>query len=156
VPRAQQLKMAYEAVEAPILALMPIKPADASRYGVPVVEEDEGGGRLRIRGLVEKPKPDEAPSAYAAIGGYVITPGIIEELEETTRRWYQYREGEVYLTDALHSFATNNPVYGQVITGTWWDTGSPINYLKAQFAAALAHREYGPELRQFLTTLPED
>jgi UTP--glucose-1-phosphate uridylyltransferase len=148
VPRAKQLKDAYEATQAPVLALMPMAVEDASRYGVPVVEEDLGGGRLRISGLVEKPSPEEAPSRYAAIGGYVVTPGVVEELAAATRRWHEKPEGEIYLTDALHRHAAGNPVYGQVIDGTWWDTGSPLAYLQAQFAAALADPAYGPELRR--------
>ncbi|MEO3791738.1 UTP--glucose-1-phosphate uridylyltransferase [Nonomuraea sp. B10E15] len=148
VPRAQQLKAAYEATRAPVLALMPMGLEDAPRYGVPVVKEDLGGGRLLISGLVEKPTPDRAPSRYAAIGGYVITPGVIDELEARTRAWHQHPEGEIYLTDALHDHALTRPVYGQVIDGTWWDTGSPLNYLRAQFAVALAHPVHGPELRQ--------
>jgi UTP--glucose-1-phosphate uridylyltransferase len=148
VPRAKQLKDAYEATQAPVLALMPMAVEDASRYGVPVVEEDLGGGRLRISGLVEKPSAEEAPSRYAAIGGYVVTPGVVEELAAATRRWHEKPEGEIYLTDALHRHAAGNPVYGQVIDGTWWDTGSPLAYLQAQFAAALADPAYGPELRR--------
>jgi UTP--glucose-1-phosphate uridylyltransferase len=148
VPRAQQLRVAYEATGAPVLALMPMTRADASRYGVPIVEEDIGNGRLRISGLVEKPEPKDAPSLYAAVGGYVITPGIVAELEEQTRRWHENPEGEIYLSDALHNYARSNPVYGQVIEGTWYDTGSPQAYLEAQFAAALAHPEYGPALRK--------
>ncbi|MFF3671612.1 UTP--glucose-1-phosphate uridylyltransferase [Microtetraspora malaysiensis] len=150
IPRARQLKAAYEAVDAPVLALMPMDLADAPRYGVPVVKDDLGGGRLHITGLVEKPSPEDAPSPYAAIGGYVITPGIIAELEEQTRRWYADPRGEIYLSDALHAYATRHPVYGQVIDGTWYDTGSPLAYLKAQFAAVLSDREYGPELRRFV------
>ncbi|MBB5784768.1 UTP--glucose-1-phosphate uridylyltransferase [Nonomuraea jabiensis] len=148
VPRAKQLKAAYDATQAPVLALMPMAVEDASRYGVPIVKEDLGGGRLLISGLVEKPSPEQAPSRYAAIGGYVVTPGVIEELHEQTRRWHENPQGEIYLTDALHRHAADHPVYGQVIDGTWWDTGSPLNYLKAQFAAALAHPRFGPELRK--------
>ncbi|QUW85515.1 UTP--glucose-1-phosphate uridylyltransferase (plasmid) [Streptomyces mirabilis] len=148
VPRAQQLKTAYEATGAPVLALMPMDPADSFRYGVPIVKEDLGGGCLRVSGLVEKPEPQDAPSPYAAIGGYVITPGVVAELEEQTRRWYQKPEGEIYLSDALHAHAIANPLYGQVIAGTWYDTGSPQTYLEAQFAHALTHREYGSALRR--------
>ncbi len=148
VPRARQLKAAYEATGAPVLALMPMEVEDASRYGVPIVEEDLGGGRLRVSGLVEKPRPEEAPSRYAAIGGYVVTPGVVAELEAATHRWYEDPQGEIYLTDALHRHAATHPVYGQVIDGTWYDTGSPLNYLRAQFAAALADPVHGPELRK--------
>ncbi|GAA4199298.1 UTP--glucose-1-phosphate uridylyltransferase [Actinocatenispora rupis] len=148
VPRAQQLVSAYEATNCPVLALMPMAPADSTRYGVPEVREDHGDGLLRIGALVEKPAPEDAPSAYAAIGGYVITPGIIEELAVQTERWYEHRTGEIYLTDAINAYAATHPVYGKVIEGQWYDTGNPLAYLTAQFAAALADPEYGPHLRR--------
>jgi UTP--glucose-1-phosphate uridylyltransferase len=153
VPRAQQLIRAYEATNCPVLALMPMKPEQSQRYGVPVVKEDFGDGLLRITGLVEKPKPQDAPSAYAAIGGYVVTPGIIDELREQTKCWYERRTGEIYLTDALNMYAGTRAVYGQVIQGKWYDTGNPLAYLTAQFAAALADPEYGPHLRRLAQEL---
>ncbi|AXI81496.1 UTP--glucose-1-phosphate uridylyltransferase [Peterkaempfera bronchialis] len=153
VPRAQQLIKAYEATSCPVLALLPMNPADSHRYGVPVVKEDLDDGLLRITGLVEKPKPEDAPSAFAAIGGYVITPGIIDELREQTRRWYEHRTGEVYLTDAINAYAGSRAVYGQVIQGRWYDTGNPADYLVAQFAHALTHPEYGPILRRLARDL---
>jgi UTP--glucose-1-phosphate uridylyltransferase len=147
VPRAQQLIDAYNKTDAPVLALMPMDPGDSKRYGVPVVQQAVDEGLMRISGLVEKPKPEDAPSSYAAIGGYVVTPGIIEELRKQVAQWYSHRTGEVYLTDAINVFAAANPVYGQVIRGRWYDTGNPGDYLIAQFASALAHPEYGPLLR---------
>lgn len=149
VPRAQQLIRAYEQTSSPVLALMPMAPEQSYRYGVPIVKEDLADGLLRITGIVEKPRPVEAPSGYAAIGGYVITPGVIDELREQTKRWYEGSQtGEIYLTDAINSYARDHAVYGQVIQGHWYDTGNPADYLVAQFAFALAHPEYGPALRQ--------
>ena len=149
VPRAQQLIRAYEQTSSPVLALMPMDPEQSRRYGVPVVKEDLDGGLLRITGIVEKPEPSEAPSGYAAIGGYVITPGVVDELREQTKRWYeQTHTGEIYLTDAINAYAEGRAVYGQVIKGHWCDTGNPADYLVAQFAFALAHPEYGPVLRR--------
>jgi UTP--glucose-1-phosphate uridylyltransferase len=153
VPRAQQLIRAYEVTNCPVLALMPMNPSDSHRYGVPVVKEDLDDGLLRITGLVEKPKPADAPSAFAAIGGYVITPGIIDELREQTKHWYERREGEIYLTDAINAYAASRAVYGQVIQGRWYDTGNPADYLVAQMAFALAHPEYGPVLRRLAREL---
>ncbi|WP_416969530.1 UTP--glucose-1-phosphate uridylyltransferase [Streptomyces sp. 4F14] len=153
VPRAQQLIRAYEQTGCPVLALLPMDPKDSQRYGVPIVKEDLGEGQLRITGLVEKPKPKDAPSSYAAIGGYVITPGIVDELREQTRRWHEHRTGEIYLTDAINAYAATRAVYGQVIQGEWYDTGNPADYLVAQMAHALAHPEYGPVLRNLVRTL---
>jgi len=156
VPRAQQLIRAYELTGCPVLALLPMDPGDSQRYGVPIVKEDLGGGTLRITGLVEKPLPADAPSSYAAIGGYVVTPGIIDELREQTRRWYEHRTGEVYLTDAINAYAATRAVYGQVIQGRWYDTGNPADYLVAQMASALAHPECGPVLRGLVAGLDAD
>ena len=147
VPRAQQLLHAYNVTGCPVLALMPMDRSQSQRYGVPLVHEDLGDGLLRVSGLLEKPKPADAPSDYAAIGGYVITPGIIAELREATARWAKHRSGEIYLTDAINAYARTRAVYGQVIAGRWYDTGNPADYLVAQFAHALAHPEYGPVLR---------
>lgn len=155
VPRAQQLIRAYEQTGCPVLALMPMDPADSERYGVPIVREDLGDGQLRITGLVEKPEP-AAPSSYAAIGGYVVTPGIIDELRVQTCRWYEHRTGEVYLTDAINAYASTRAVYGQVIKGRWHDTGNPADYLVAQMAFALAHPECGPVLRGLVAGLDVD
>lgn len=149
-PRAQQLISAYDKTGCPVLALMPMAAEDSRRYGVPLIQEDLGDGLMRINGLVEKPKPEDAPSQYAAIGGYVITPGIIDELREQTARWHEHRTGEVYLTDAINAYAAQRAVYGQVIQGRWYDTGNPGDYLVAQLASALAHPEYGPLLRSFV------
>jgi UTP--glucose-1-phosphate uridylyltransferase len=156
VPRAQQLIRAYEATNCPVLALVPMDPAESTRYGVPLVKEDFDDGLLRITGLVEKPKPEDAPSGYAAIGGYVISPGIIDELREQTNRWYEHRTGEVYLTDAINVYAANRAVYGQVIQGRWYDTGNPADYLVAQFASALANPQYGPVLRKLALELDDN
>jgi UTP--glucose-1-phosphate uridylyltransferase len=150
VPRAQQLVSAFEMTGCPVLALLPMAPEDSQRYGVPVVQEDLGQGLLRITGLVEKPKPQDAPSAFAAIGGYVVTADVIAELQAQTDRWYEHRSGEIYLTDAINAYAADQPAYGQVIQGTWYDTGNPGDYLVAQFASALAHPEYGPLLRRLV------
>ncbi|OBG18575.1 nucleotidyltransferase [Mycolicibacterium celeriflavum] len=154
VPRAQQLIRAYEQTASPVLALMPMAPENSRRYGVPIIKEDLDGGLLRVTGIVEKPQPQEAPSEYAAIGGYVITPGVVDELREQTKRWYeQTHTGEIYLTDAINTYAKDHAVYGQVIQGHWCDTGNPSDYLVAQFAFALTHPEYGPVLRKLAAQL---
>jgi len=150
VPRSQQLVNAYAATGAPVLALMPMEPQDSSRYGVPAVTEYLDGGLMRLSTLVEKPKPADAASAFAAVGGYVLTGGIIDEIATLTERWYTHRTGEIYLTDAINAFAREHAVYGQVIQGRWYDTGNPADYLSAQFAAAMADADQAAQLRKLI------
>lgn len=150
VPRARQLVQAYERTGCPVVALLPMAPEESQSYGVPVVTEELGDGLLRITDLIEKPKPADAPSSYAAIGGYVITAGVIDELREQTARWHEHPRGEIVLTDAIGAHARQHPVYGQVVTGHWYDTGNPESYLVAQVTAGLAHPQHGPRLRQLL------
>ncbi|WP_019972995.1 hypothetical protein [Mycobacterium sp. 141] len=80
-----------------------------------------------------------------------MTPGIIDVLREQVRRWYDDRSGEIYLTDAINSYAGTRAVYGQVLTGAWYDTGNHTDYLIAQFASAITDPEHGPALRKFLS-----
>jgi len=148
-PRARQLVHAYESTQCPVLALMPVEPADSRRYGMPVVEEDLGDGLLRITGVVDKPEPADAPSAYGVIGGYVVTPAVVDELREQTRRRRGNPRGETCLADAVNAYAADRAVYGQLVRGRSYDTGNPADYLVAQLAVALAHPEHGPVLRRF-------
>jgi UTP--glucose-1-phosphate uridylyltransferase len=154
VPRSLQLIRAYAATEAPVIALMPMTPEDSSRYGVPTVTQHLDDGLMRISGLVEKPKPADAPSEYAAIGGYVLTTGIIDALHTLTEQWYTRQTGEIYLTDAINAYAKDHAVYGQVIQGQWYDTGNPLDYAIAQFAAALAVPDFAPHLRRLAADTP--
>ena len=150
VPRAQQLIRAYEQTSCLVSALMPMAPEHSQRYGVPIVKEDLDDGLLRITGLVEKPKPQDAPSSYAAIGGYVVTPGVVDELREQTKRWYdpQDRRGLPQRCDQRLRERPSRLRAGH--SGQLDDTGNPADYLVAQFASALAHPGYRPVLRRLV------
>lgn len=152
-PRAQQLIEAYQATKAPVIALTPIEPQSAPDYGVPVLEKQTGEGRFLISGLVEKPAVHEAPSSFGAIGGYVLTPGVVDEIRGAVETWSRHSEGEIYLTDALHRHAAKSPVYGQVMNGTWLDTGSMLSYFKAQLTYMTSHPTYGDEVRDLALRL---
>jgi UTP--glucose-1-phosphate uridylyltransferase len=79
-----------------------------------------------------------------------VTPGVVDELREQTKRWYGHKTGEVCLSDAINPYAKGRAVYGQVIQGNWCDTGNPADYLVAQFASALAHPGFRPVLRRLV------
>lgn len=144
-PRAVQLIEAYEKLQAPVISLIPIEPERASSYGVPAISEEREGGIMKIDHIVEKPK-GEAPSSYASIGGYILTPDIIKLLEAERPD----HTGEVYLSAAIDKLARQGEVYGKVLEGTWHDTGNKQKYLECIVDMALANDELGPQFRGYL------
>lgn len=121
-----------------------------SSYGVFDVEEaadDDHPDVLRLRGMVEKPAPADAPSNYAAAGRYVLDRKIFDAL----RRIEPGAGGELQLTDAIALLiADGEPVHVVIHRGVRHDLGNPGGYLKAAVDLALARDDYGPELREWL------
>ena len=130
---------------APVLALMEVAPADISAYGCAAVEPD-AGPVVRVRSLVEKPDPADAPSNLAVIGRYVLTPDVFEALDRTPPG----RGGEIQLTDALGLLMEGRPVYGYVFERGRYDTGNKLDYLRATVELALEREDLGPPLLEFL------
>ena len=133
-----------------VVALMEVDPEQISAYGCADVSSTEVDGSLRIRGLVEKPEPIQAPSNLAIIGRYVLHPRIFEVLEQTLPG----RGGEIQLTDALQTLAVSegegSGVYGVIFRGRRFDTGDKLSYLKAVMTVALERGDTGPGLRDWL------
>ena len=134
-----------------VVALMEVPREAISAYGAAAIEAVEGeDGFVKITGLVEKPVADEAPSNYAVIGRYVLSPKVFEVLENTAPG----RGGEIQLTDALQTLAQGEGegegVYGVVFSGRRFDTGDKLSYLKANVILAAERPEFGDDLRAWL------
>lgn len=134
-----------------VVALMEVPREAISAYGAAAIEAVEGeDGFVKITGLVEKPAADEAPSNYAVIGRYVLSPKVFEVLENTAPG----RGGEIQLTDALQTLAQGEgegeSVYGVVFSGRRFDTGDKLSYLKANVILAAERPEFGDDLRAWL------
>jgi UTP--glucose-1-phosphate uridylyltransferase len=124
-------------------------PADQTRqYGIIDGEAAEGGLR-RLRGIVEKPQPEDAPSNLGVVGRYVLTPRIFELLEETRAG----AGGEIQLTDAIARLLLEEPVYGYEFEGRRFDCGSKLGYLEATIHYGLKHPELGDDFRAHLKSL---
>ncbi len=134
-----------------VVALMEVPPDRTHLYGCADVRPTAAGDALRITGLVEKPAPSEAPSSYAVIGRYVLSPEIFGLLRSTEPG----RGGEIQLTDALDEQASHSsgPVHGVVFTGRRYDTGDRLSYLKATVRLACERDDLGPEFRAWLGEL---
>jgi UTP--glucose-1-phosphate uridylyltransferase len=152
-PCIGQLIEAYEQTHASVVAVMEVPREDTGRYGVVDVEPTEAGildGRLhRIRGVVEKPDPGRAPSTFAIIGRYVLTPKIFEKLEQTPRG----AGGEIQLTDAIQTLIEDQAVYAYAFEGVRYDAGTTMGWLKASVELALQRPDVGPEFRRYLSGL---
>jgi UTP--glucose-1-phosphate uridylyltransferase len=133
-----------------VLCAIEVGPEDISAYGVFDVEPIRSGDNpdvLKVKGMVEKPKADDAPSMYAAAGRYVLDRAIFEAL----RRINRGAGGEVQLTDAIALLIKEgHPVHVVVHHGSRHDLGNPGGYLKAAVDFALDRDDYGPDLRRWL------
>ena len=136
----------HERRGASIVALMEVDPAMIHMYGAAAVEPTDDPDVVRVTGLVEKPKTEEAPSNLAIIGRYVLTPHVFDVLEHTAPG----KGGEIQLTDALQELAADTEtggVYGVVFRGRRYDTGDRVDYIKAIVQLAMDREDLGLELR---------
>ncbi len=136
----------HERTGAAIVALMEVDPSQIHLYGAAAVEETDRDGIVKVTGLVEKPKAEDAPSNLAIIGRYVLSPSVFEILERTEPG----KGGEIQLTDALQELAADPAgpgVYGVVFRGRRYDTGDRVDYIKAIVQLAADRDDLGPELR---------
>jgi UTP--glucose-1-phosphate uridylyltransferase len=133
-----------------VLCAIEVAPEEISAYGVfdvePVPDEDNPDV-LRVKGMVEKPKAEDAPSMYAAAGRYVLDRAIFDAL----RRIERGAGGEMQLTDGIALLIKEgHPVHVVVHHGSRHDLGNPGGYLKAAVDFALDRDDYGPDLRRWL------
>lgn len=133
-----------------VLCAIEVAPEEISAYGVfdvEVVPDAVNPNVLRVKGMVEKPKAEDAPSQYAAAGRYVLDRAIFDAL----RRVSPGAGGEIQLTDAIALLIDDgHPVHVVVHRGSRHDLGNPGGYLKAAVDFALERDDYGPELRRWL------
>ncbi|MBK4347150.1 UTP--glucose-1-phosphate uridylyltransferase GalU [Lacisediminihabitans changchengi] len=135
---------------ASIVALLEVDPSVVHMYGVATVEKTDDDDVVKVTGLVEKPKREDAPSNYAIIGRYVLQPQVFDILAHTPPG----KGGEIQLTDALQTLAANESlaggVYGVVFRGRRYDTGDRLDYIKAIVQLAVDREDLGPDLRPWL------
>ncbi len=147
-PAARQLIDVFEAQGGSVLAVEEVPHGEVESYGI-VEGEPVGEGVYRVKSLVEKPKPDEAPSNLAIVGRYVLTPEIFGVLEQTPPG----KAGEIQITDGLSRLLRRQPMFAYRFQGQRYDTGRPLGLLKASVELALQRPDIGPELRGYLRGL---
>jgi UTP--glucose-1-phosphate uridylyltransferase len=148
VPCLRQLMDAHEKYGGSIIAVERVEQERTQHYGV-IDAVPEEGNVFRIQDLVEKPRPEEAPSNLAIIGRYILAPEIFDELEQTRAD----AGGEIQLTNALRSLRSKQPLYAVEFEGTRFDTGDKLGFLKATVAFALKRDDLGGKFRDYLASL---
>jgi UTP--glucose-1-phosphate uridylyltransferase len=131
-----------------VIALQRVPEQEAHLYGI--IRGKEVGKRVyKIRELVEKPPPGQAPSNLAVIGRYILPPEMFSLIESTPPG----KGGEIQLTDALQELARRMPLYGYEFMGDRYDAGDKVGYLQANLAFALKRPEMAEKLREFIANI---
>ena len=148
-PCLQQMVEAYAETGGNMVATMEVAPEKAGAYGVLDVAEDMGA-IVRAKGMVEKPKPEDAPSNLAVIGRYILSPNVLNNLNKMK----QGAGGEIQLTDAIaQEIGGEESVYGYRFRGQRYDCGSKAGFLQATVAFGLARPDLQGEFGAYLHDL---
>lgn len=140
-PVLSQLEAVRKKYHATVLCVEKVAESETSRYGIVDAEEVEPGV-YRVKGLVEKPKREDAPSNLAIMGRYLLSPAIFPHLKNLKRG----AGGEYQLTDAISSLLSEEPVYAALYSGKRLDCGVKEGWIKATVVKALED----PELREIV------
>jgi UTP--glucose-1-phosphate uridylyltransferase len=147
-PCLQQMVEAYEETGGNMVAAMEVPKNKTSNYGILDVKEDMGA-MVSVKGMVEKPKVEDAPSNLAVIGRYILDPKVLKNLNKLKTD----AGGEIQLTDAIAQEIDATGVYGYRFNGQRFDCGSKAGFLQATVAFGLARDDLKDDLRSFLDSV---
>jgi len=138
----KQMVDSYNNLGGNIVASMSVSQQDTQKYGI-ITPGRSFGPHVEVKGLVEKPKPEEAPSRQAVVGRYILQPEVMVELAKTEAG----AGNEIQLTDAMAKMINNQPFHALEFSGTRYDCGSPNGWLMANIALGLKKPEVREEIR---------
>jgi UTP--glucose-1-phosphate uridylyltransferase len=144
----QQMTEVFEKYQAPMVATMQVEGEAISRFGVIDAEEVETNV-YRIKDMVEKPAPADAPSDLAIIGRYIFTPDIFGAIERTKPG----AGGEIQITDAMRILLKERPFYAVKLKGRRHDAGDKLGFLIATVEYALKRKDLGDDFKEYLRSL---
>ena len=136
--------------KASVIAVQEVPHEQISSYGIIAIKKQITPNLFQISNLVEKPQAKDAPSNLAIIGRYILSPKVMDSLEELLPN----TEGELQLTDAIaHMLRNGEKVFALKIQGTRHDVGNPIGWLKAVIDYGLQNPEYEKNIRAYLAEI---
>ncbi len=140
-----QMTALYEQHQCSLVGVQNVAPNETGAYGI-VATVPQADRLHRVTRIVEKPKPEAAPSTLAVVGRYVLTPQIFHHLKQIERG----AGGEIQLTDAIQALLDEEAVLAYEFEGKRYDCGSKAGYVEATVEYALKHPEIGQEIAQYL------
>ena len=140
---------AYDRHGCSVIAVKPFPLEQISAYGCIAPGETTDDGLIELKGIVEKPHPDEAPSNYAVMGRYLFTPRIFAMIDQTEPG----KGGEIQLTDAIAKLIAEEPVYAVPFEHGRYDIGNKLDFLRATVELAAARPDLGDAFRTYLREL---
>jgi UTP--glucose-1-phosphate uridylyltransferase len=147
-PVLKQMVDLYAHYHSSVIGVQDVPREETLQYGIVDAKELERG-IYKMSSIVEKPKPEEAPSTLGVVGRYILTPRIFKHLEKVQAG----AGGEIQLTDGIASLLQQEQVLAYKYSGTRYDCGSKIGYLKATVQFALKHPEVNVDFRAYLSSL---
>jgi UTP--glucose-1-phosphate uridylyltransferase len=150
-PCIGQLIDVYNKYEASVLGVQQVKEENVSKYGI--IEGDLVEDRTyAVKGMIEKPSIDEAPTNVAILGRYVLTPEIFDVLENTEKG----KGGEIQLTDGILKLGENQKIYAYDFVGRRYDAGNKLGFMEASVEYALRHDAIKDDFKAYLKVLVEE
>jgi UTP--glucose-1-phosphate uridylyltransferase len=143
-----QMVEAYHKVGGNIVCVEEVPREKTASYGI-IAPGASDGPLTEVKGLVEKPRPEEAPSTLSIIGRYILQPEVLETLGRHERG----AGGEIQLTDAMAALIGRQPFHGLRVDAVRYDCGDKAGFVTANVALALEREDIGPKLRDFLAEL---
>jgi UTP--glucose-1-phosphate uridylyltransferase len=143
-----QMVSLYNEKQCSILGVERVDPAETDKYGI-VETSEQSGAFAKIDTIIEKPKPEVAPSNLAVVGRYILTPAIFEKIENTGKG----AGGEIQLTDAIADLLGDEKVLAYEFEGTRYDCGSKLGFLIATVEHGLLHKELKDDFLTYLKKL---
>lgn len=145
-PAISQCIDAFVKTNHSIVGVQKVDDKDVHKYGIIDIKKELNDNLFEIKKFVEKPKLKDAPSNYAILGRYVLTPDIFNVLEKTK---VDVR-GEIELTNALETLNKKSPIYGCEFFGTRYDIGNKLGYLTAIVDEAINHPELSKPFKEYI------
>ncbi len=147
-PVLHQMVKEFDRLRASMVAVIEVPEEETSKYGI-LESELAYNGTVRVKSMVEKPKPEDAPSNLAAIGRYIFTSRIFDFLGKQTKG----AGNEIQLTDSMVSLLAEQPIFGYKFEGTRFDCGDKAGFQMANLAFALEHPEIKETLQEYIDEL---